>query len=47
MNELAHLMADKHWPYIWPCYALAVVTFVALAVRALMLLRKWERAAKE
>lgn len=48
MNEaLAQLMADKHWPYIWPCYALAVATFVGLALRAVLALRKWEKAAKE
>ncbi|MDX2235804.1 MAG: heme exporter protein CcmD [Hyphomonadaceae bacterium] len=47
IEALTHLMADRHWPYIWPCYALAVATFVALAVRAALNLRKWEKAARE
>jgi hypothetical protein len=48
MSEaLAHLMADKNWSYIWPCYALAVLTFAGLALRAVLLLRKWARAAKD
>jgi hypothetical protein len=48
MSEaLATLMADRHWPFIWPCYLLAVVTFFALAVRAVLRLRKWEKAARE
>lgn len=44
---LAHLMADKNWPYIWPCYALAVLTFTGLAIRAVVHLRKWEKAARD
>jgi heme exporter protein D len=47
MNELTELMAHRHWPFIWPCYALAVAMFVALAVRAMLQLRKWEKAARE
>jgi hypothetical protein len=47
MSEaLVQLMASKHWPYIWPCYALAVATFGALGVRAWLNLRRWEKAAK-
>jgi hypothetical protein len=42
-ESLAHLMADKNWGYIWPCYALAVVTFGGLAVRAVLQLRQWEK----
>ncbi len=46
-EALTQLMADKNWPYIWPCYALAVGTFAVLGVRAVLALRKWEKAAKE
>ncbi len=46
-ESLTHLMADKNWGYIWPCYALAVVTFTLLGVRALLLLRRWEALAKD
>ena len=45
-DALAHLMADKNWGYIWPCYALAVVTFALLGVRAVLLLRRWEAQAR-
>jgi hypothetical protein len=46
MDTLQALMAHKHWPYIWPCYALALAAFGALAFRAAHNLRKW-RAASE
>ena len=47
MSEaLAHLMADRNWGYIWPCYALAVTTFTLLAVCAFTRLRRWEQRAK-
>ncbi len=45
-DSLAHLMADKNWGYIWPCYALAVATFALLGLRAVLLLRRWEARAK-
>lgn len=47
MSELAALMADRHWPYIWPCYALAIVTFIVLAARAALVLRHWEKRARD
>lgn len=48
MSEaLATLMESRHWPYIWPCYLLAVATFAALGVHAVLQLRKWEKAARE
>lgn len=46
-DALAHLMADRHWPYIWPCYALAFVTFAGLSVRAWLQLRYWSKRAKD
>jgi hypothetical protein len=46
-DNLAHLMADKNWGYIWPCYALALITFVGLAVRAILQLRQWETRARD
>jgi hypothetical protein len=46
-DNLAHLMADKNWGYIWPCYALAVITFGGLAVRAIVQLRQWEKRAQD
>ena len=46
MDALSHLMADKNWNYIWPCYALAVVTFAGLGVRAILQLRQWEQRAR-
>ena len=45
-DALAHLMADRNWGYIWPCYALAVTVFALLAVRAFTRLRRWEQRAK-
>lgn len=45
-TALAHLMADKNWGYIWPCYALAVTVFTVLGVRAFVELRRWEQRAK-
>jgi TRAP-type C4-dicarboxylate transport system permease small subunit len=48
MSEaLAQLMASKQWPFIWPCYALAVATFAGLALRAVAQLRHWEKAARD
>lgn len=46
-DALTHLMADKNWGYIWPCYALAAVTFTLLGMRAVLLLRRWEQRAKD
>ena len=47
MDALSHLMADRHWPYIWPCYALAVLVFGGLAARAVLRLRHWAKRARE
>lgn len=46
-EALTHLMADKNWGYIWPCYALAVATFAGLGVRAALLLQTWEQRARD
>lgn len=43
MIALNEMMASEHWPYIWPCYVLAVGVFVALAVRAVVKLDYWKR----
>lgn len=40
------LIADPHWDYVWPCYAMAAATFAALAWRAVANLRKWRDAAR-
>lgn len=46
MNDaLAQLMADKHWPYIWPCFALAALVFAGLTTRAATRLRYWKTRA--
>ncbi len=46
MSEaLSQLMASEHWPYVWPCYLLAVLTFAALTVRALADLSHWKKRA--
>jgi uncharacterized membrane protein len=48
MSEaLTQLMASDHWPYVWPCYVLAVLTFVGLALRALVDLAHWKRRAEK
>lgn len=47
IDALTTLMADRHWPYIWPCYALAVATFAGLAARAALQLRHWKDKARE
>lgn len=46
-EAFAELTASRHWPYIWPCYALAVAMFAGLAVRAAQQLSKWEKAARD
>jgi hypothetical protein len=40
------LIADPHWGYVWPCYALAGLTFLALSWRAIANLNKWRQAAQ-
>lgn len=46
-TALNEMMASEHWPYIWPCYALAVAVFVALAVRAVLKLNHWKKRAED
>ncbi|KAF0178621.1 MAG: heme exporter protein CcmD [Hyphomonadaceae bacterium] len=47
MSEaLTQLMASEHWPYVWPCYLLAVLTFAGLTVRALADLAHWKKRAQ-
>ena len=45
IEALNTLMATDHWPYIWPCYLLAVLTFAGLAVKAIADLRHWKKRA--
>jgi hypothetical protein len=48
MNDaLRELMASDHWPYVWPCYLLAVLTFTGLAIRAATDLARWSRRAEK
>lgn len=48
MNEvLTQLIASKHWPYVWPCYVLAVLTFGGLAARAILELQHWKKRARD
>ena len=48
MIEALHtLMASAYWPYVWPCYALGLVTFVGLAARAAGQLRYWKKRAAD
>lgn len=48
MSEaLQTLMASEHWPYVWPCYALAFVTFIGLGMRAALQLRQWKARADQ
>jgi hypothetical protein len=47
MSEaLATLMANDHWPYIWPCYALAAIAFGGLTTRAVLRLQHWKARAE-
>lgn len=46
-EALARLMASDHWPYVWPCYVLAVLTFVGLTVRTLLDLAYWKKRAEK
>jgi len=43
---IEEIVTSRHWPFIWPCYALAIAMFVALGVRAIVQLRRWEKAAR-
>jgi hypothetical protein len=48
MSEaLTRLIASDHWPYVWPCYVLAALTFVGLTVRALADLAYWKKRAEK
>ena len=48
MSEaLAHLIAHEHWPYVWPCYALAALIFGTLTWRAFARLRYWKKRADD
>jgi heme exporter protein D len=40
------LIADWRFAYIWPCYALAVLAMLGLAVRAYLNLKRAADAAK-
>ncbi|MGE0830712.1 MAG: heme exporter protein CcmD [Hyphomonadaceae bacterium] len=40
-------LADPHWAYIWPAYALTMACFIALAWRAFARLRAAKRAAEK
>jgi hypothetical protein len=44
INEM---MASEHWPYIWPCYVLAIAVFAGLAVRAAVKLDHWKKRARD
>lgn len=44
---IEEIVSSRHWPFVWPCYALAVTMFIALAIRAIAQLRRWEKAARE
>lgn len=43
MTSLNEMMASEHWPYIWPCYVLAVAVFAGLAIRAIVKLDHWKK----
>ena len=45
--SLTEMMASAHWPYIWPCYALAIVVFAGLAIRATAKLEYWKKRADD
>lgn len=45
IENLHTLMASKHWVYVWPCYALALVTFGGLTIRAVATLAHWKKRA--
>jgi len=45
IEQLHTLMASKYWAYVWPCYALALLTFGGLAVRAALVLAHWKKRA--
>lgn len=45
IEALNTLMATDHWPYIWPCYLLAALTFAGLAFRAIADLWHWKKRA--
>jgi heme exporter protein CcmD len=45
-EALETLIASKHWPYIWPCYLLAALTFAGLSWRAVVRLRSWKARAE-
>jgi hypothetical protein len=47
MTSLNEMMASEHWPYIWPCYVLAVAVFVGLAIRAAAKLNYWKKRAED
>lgn len=44
---LTQLMASDHWPYVWPCYVLGVLTFAGLAIRASIDLARWKKRADQ
>jgi hypothetical protein len=45
MDAIATLAAHPHFPYIWPCYALAAVTIAGLSWRARRNLLRWKARA--
>lgn len=45
IEQLHTLMASKHWAYVWPCYALALLAFGGLTVRAVLTLAYWKKRA--
>jgi len=47
IDALTQLMATKYWPYVWPCYALGVITFGGLAARAILDLQHWKKRARD
>lgn len=43
---MSAVMASPHWQYIWPVYAIAAVTFAALAVWAFASLHSAAKRAR-
>jgi heme exporter protein CcmD len=41
------MITDPLWQYIWPCYALAAICLIALAVRSYRRAAHWARRARE
>lgn len=45
IENLHTLIASKHWVYVWPCYALALLVFGGLTARAVLTLAHWKKRA--